>query len=86
MEILFFPTNVEREKRPKVSYDVKDGAVENIFYLPLANVIMLSALITEVGKQGKSGIAGTQSCSHFRQVATESICYEAAVCFIIVCF
>jgi hypothetical protein len=65
MEILFFPTKAEREERPKVSYEVKEGSVKNIFYLPLANVIMLSALITEVGKQGSPELLEPKAAAIF---------------------
>ena len=52
VETLLFPTKIEKDDRPKVSYEVKEGSVKNIFYLPLAKVIMFSALLTEVGNRG----------------------------------
>jgi hypothetical protein len=51
-ETLLFPTKSERDERPKVSYSVQEGSVKNLFFVPAANVIMFSALMTEVGKQG----------------------------------
>jgi len=55
-EALLFPTKSEREERPKVSYQVNEGSVKNIFFVPAANVIMFSALMTEVGRQGTAEI------------------------------
>ncbi len=52
VETLLFPTKSEKEERPKVSYEVKEGSVKNTFFIPAANVIMFSALMSEVGKQG----------------------------------
>ncbi len=45
-------SDAEKDERPKVTYEVKEGSVKNIFYIPLAKVIMFSALMTEVGNQG----------------------------------
>lgn len=52
VEILLFPTKFEKEDRPKVSYEVKEGSVKNIFYVPLAKVIMFTALMSEVMRRG----------------------------------
>jgi hypothetical protein len=52
VETLLFPTKTEKDERTKVAYEVKDGSVKNIFYLPLAKAIMFSALMTEVGNRG----------------------------------
>lgn len=52
VETLLFPTRTEKDERPKVAYEVKDGSVINRFYLPLAKAIMFSALMTEVGNRG----------------------------------
>ncbi|MEO8109035.1 MAG: hypothetical protein ABI594_03335 [Ginsengibacter sp.] len=52
VETLLFPSKTEKSERPKVTYEVKEGSVKNIFYIPLAKVIMFSALMTEVGNQG----------------------------------
>lgn len=52
IETLLFPTKTEKDGRPKVAYEVKEGSVRNIFYLPLAKAIMFSALISEVGNRG----------------------------------
>ena len=40
VETLLFPAKTEKDERPKVAYEVKDGSVKNIFYLPLAKAIM----------------------------------------------
>ncbi|MBK7376966.1 MAG: hypothetical protein IPJ02_15895 [Chitinophagaceae bacterium] len=53
METLLFPSKSEKEERPKVSYEVKDGSVKNIFFIPAAKAIMFTALMSEVGKQRK---------------------------------
>jgi hypothetical protein len=52
VETLLFPTRTEKDERPKVAYEVKDGSVKNLFYLPLAKAIMFSALMAEVGNRG----------------------------------
>lgn len=56
VETLLFPTRPEKEERPKVSYEVREGSVKNLFFIPAANVIMFTALLSEVGKQGTSGL------------------------------
>lgn len=52
VETLLFPSKSEKNERPKVSFEVQEGSVKNLFFIPLAKVIMFSALMTEVGKQG----------------------------------
>jgi hypothetical protein len=52
VETLLFPTKTEKDERPKVTYEVQEGSVKNVFYIPLAKAIMFSALMTEVGNQG----------------------------------
>lgn len=52
IEILLFPNKAEKEERPKVSYEVKEGSVKNLFYIPVAKVIMFTALMTEIRKRG----------------------------------
>ena len=56
VETLLFPTKSEKDERPRVSYEVQEGSVKNFFYIPVANVIMLTALFSEVGKQGKTDL------------------------------
>lgn len=56
VETLLFPTKAEKEERPKVSYEVQDGSVKNLFFIPAANVIMFTALLSEVGKQGSTDL------------------------------
>src|SRR6266700_4509439 len=51
-EILLFPTRSEKEERPRVSYEVKEGSVKNIFFIPAAKAIMFTALLSEVSKLG----------------------------------
>lgn len=52
VELLLFPNKVERDERPKVSYELQEGSIKNIFHLPLAKAIMFTALMTEVGSRG----------------------------------
>jgi hypothetical protein len=52
VETLLFPSKAEKEERPKVSYEVMEGSVKNIFFIPAAKAIMFTALMTEVGKRG----------------------------------
>jgi hypothetical protein len=56
VETLLFPAKSEKEERPKVSYEVQEGSVKHIFFIPAANVIMFTALISEVGKQGSTDL------------------------------
>lgn len=56
MEILLFPSRTERDERPKISYEVKEGSVKNFFFIPAANAIMFTALMSEVGKQGTTDL------------------------------
>jgi hypothetical protein len=52
VETLLFPSKSEKEQRPKVSYEVREGSVKNIFFIPAAQAIMFTALMSEVGKLG----------------------------------
>jgi len=52
VEALLFPTKAEKDERPKVSYEVQEGSVKNLFFIPAAKVIMFTALMSEVGKRG----------------------------------
>lgn len=52
VETLLFPSKAERDERPKVSYEVKEGSIKNVFFIPTAKVIMFTALMSEVGKRG----------------------------------
>ena len=54
VENLLFPTKNEKESRPRVSYEVKEGSVKNIFFIPAAKVNMFTALMNEVAKQGST--------------------------------
>ena len=50
MESLLYPSKAEKEERPRVSYEVQEGSVKNIFHLPVAQAIMFTALLGEVEK------------------------------------
>ena len=52
VEALLFPTKAEKDERPKVSYEVQEGSVKNLFFIPAAKAIMFTALMSEVGKRG----------------------------------
>ncbi len=56
LETLLFPTKAEKEERPRVSYEVQKGSVKNLFFVPASNVIMFTALMSEVGKQGNTDL------------------------------
>ena len=55
-ESLVFPSKQEKDIRPRVSYEIVEGSVNNVFHLPLANAIMFSALMSAVGESGKVDI------------------------------
>ncbi len=63
VETLLFPSKSEKEERPKVSYEVKDGSVKNIFFIPAAKAIMFTALMSEVGKQGNVDLLDIKQAS-----------------------
>jgi hypothetical protein len=63
VETLLFPSKLEKEERPKVSYEVKEGSVKNLFFIPAANVIMFTALLSEVGKVGTSELLSPKAAS-----------------------
>lgn len=52
VETLLFPSKPEKDQRPKVSYEVKEGSVKNLFHIPIAKAIMFTALMAEVESQG----------------------------------
>lgn len=52
VETLLFPTKTDKEERPKVSYEIKEGSVKNLFFIQTAKAIMFTALMSEVGKRG----------------------------------
>lgn len=63
VETLLFPSKSEKEERPKVSYEVKDGSVKNLFFIPAAKAIMFTALMSEVGKQGNVDLLDIKQAS-----------------------
>jgi hypothetical protein len=63
VENLLFPTKNEKENRPLVSYEVKEGSVKNIFFIPAAKVIMFTALMNEVAKQGSTQLLEPQQAN-----------------------
>jgi hypothetical protein len=63
VETLLFPTKLEKEDRPKVSYEVQEGSVRNIFFVPIAKAIMFTALMSEVGKQGTTELLEPQAAA-----------------------
>lgn len=63
VETLLFPSKAEKVERPKVSYEVKEGSVKNIFFVPAAKAIMFTALMTEVGKQKNTDLLEPQAAA-----------------------
>ena len=63
VETLLFPTKSEKEERPRVSYEVQEGSVKNLFFIPAANAIMFTALMTEVGKRGATDLLQTKAAA-----------------------
>lgn len=61
VETLLFPSKPEKDERPRISYEVTEGSVKNIFYIPVANAIMFTALMAEVSKQGTIEILDTKA-------------------------
>lgn len=63
VEALLFPTKAEKDERPRVSYEVKEGSVKNIFFVPAAKAIMFTALMSEVGKRGSIDLLEPKAAS-----------------------
>lgn len=63
VEILLFPTKAEKDERPKVSYEVQEGSVKNLFFIPTAKAIMFTALMSEVGKRGNIDLLEPKAAS-----------------------
>ena len=61
VEVLLYPTKPERDERPKVSYEVQEGSVKNIFFIPAAKAIMFTALLNEVSRQGSTELLEPQA-------------------------
>lgn len=61
VEVLLYPTKPERDDRPKVSYEVQEGSVKNIFFIPAAKAIMFTALLNEVSRQGSTELLEPQA-------------------------
>jgi hypothetical protein len=63
VETLLYPTKPEKDARPKVSYEVKEGSVKNNFYIPSAKAIMFTALMTAVGTEGNIDLLDTKAAA-----------------------
>lgn len=61
VETLLFPSKSEKDERPKVSYEVKEGSVENFFHVPIAKAIMFTALMAEVNNLGSVEILDSKA-------------------------
>ena len=75
VETLLFPTKAEKEERPKVSYEVQEGSVKNLFFIPAANVIMFTALISEVGKRGNTDLLQQKAAAIIDKWQKKSFAY-----------
>jgi hypothetical protein len=65
VETLLFPTKAEKEERPKVSYEVKEGSVRNLFFIPAAKAIMFTALMQEVNNRGSVDLLEPKAAAIF---------------------
>jgi|CXWL01.1.fsa_nt_gi hypothetical protein len=63
VEILLYPTKPEKDERPKVSYEVKEGSVNNIFHILAAKAIMFNALMAEIGTRGNLDLLDSKAAS-----------------------
>jgi len=48
IETLLFPTQEEKKVRPLISYEIKNGSVKHIFFVPLLTVINFNGIIKEI--------------------------------------
>jgi hypothetical protein len=63
VELLLYPSKSERDERPKVSYEVKEGSVKNIFHVVTAKAIMFNALMAEVSTRGNLEILDSKQAA-----------------------
>jgi hypothetical protein len=63
VETLLYPAKSEKEERPRVSYEVQEGSVKNLFFIPTAKAIMFTALMSEVGRQGTTELLEPQQAA-----------------------
>lgn len=48
IETFLYPNRKEKQNRPHISYDIKEGSAKHIFYLPISAVILFNGLTSEI--------------------------------------
>lgn len=48
IETFLYPNRKEKQNRPHISYDIKEGSAKHIFYLPITAVILFNGLTSEI--------------------------------------
>jgi hypothetical protein len=48
IETFLYPNRKEKQNRPHISYNIKEGSAKHIFYLPITAVILFNGLTSEI--------------------------------------
>lgn len=48
IETFLFPTRLDKQRRPHISYDIEEGSAKHKFFLPISAVILFNGLTTEI--------------------------------------
>ena len=51
VETFLFPTKTSKSGRPKISYQIEEGSVKHLFFLPVAYVLMFQGIAKEIEKR-----------------------------------
>jgi hypothetical protein len=51
IETFLYPNRKEKQNRPKISYDIKEGSIKHKFYLPITAVILFNGLTNEINNR-----------------------------------
>ena len=52
VETFLYPSRGEKAERPHISYNIEEGSVRNLFYLPISGVLLFNGLAGEINNRG----------------------------------
>jgi hypothetical protein len=52
VETFLYPSRGEKAERPHISYNIEEGSVRNLFYLPISGVLLFNGLTREIINRG----------------------------------
>lgn len=52
VETFLYPSRGEKAERPHISYNIEEGSVRNLFYLPISGVLLFNGLAGEISNRG----------------------------------